>query len=114
MCRRGERSAHDVCQESCRGPDADSPHARQDRAKRVRHYKSLNLFRDFFALPAQSRQLLRQARQDNTCGLSTRYHDRLLGQSPNDLGSPNLSRARSKFRESVGQLLLANGRELRG
>ncbi len=63
MARRGEGTARNVDQESGCGPDADSRHARQDRAKRVRHYKPFNLLRDFFALPAQSCQLLRQARQ---------------------------------------------------
>jgi len=69
------------------GPDADSRHARQDRVKRGRHYKSLNLLRDFFALPAKCCQLLSQARQDDARGLNTRDHDRLLGQSLDDLCS---------------------------
>jgi len=69
MARRGESAARYIDQESGGGPDPNSRHAGQDRMKRVRKYQALYFSSDFIALAAQCRQLLRQARQDDACGL---------------------------------------------
>jgi hypothetical protein len=113
MGRRSEGAARHVDQESRSGPDPDSRHAGQDRVKRVSKHEPLNFLRHFIALDAQSRQLLRQARQDDAGSLGAQDHCGLLRQHLEDFGGPGLTHARSEFDEPVGQLLLAERGELR-
>lgn len=106
MSRRREGAARDIDQESRSG-------AGQDLMKRVSKHEALNFLRDFLALYSQRRQLLRQARQHDAGSLGAQDHDRLLRERLDDLGGPSLSHARCKFGEPIGQLLLAEGGELR-
>lgn len=80
MARRREGAACHVDQESGRGPDPDSRHAGQDRVKRVSKHQALDFLRHLIALDTQSRQLLRETRQDDAGGLSTQDYDGQLRQ----------------------------------
>ena len=113
MRRRRKGAARHIDQESRSGPNPDSWHAGQDRMKRVCKHEALNLFRYFVALYAQSRQLSRQARQNDACRLSSQNNDRLLTERLNDFGSPSLAHTRSEFDQPIRQLFLAERRELR-
>ncbi len=114
MAARRKGAAHHIDQESRRGPDADSRHAGQDRMKRVSKYETFNFLCHLVALDAQSRKLLRQARQNDAGGLSAQNHDGLLRERLKDFCGPCFSHARREFDEPVRQLFLAQRGQLRG
>jgi len=91
MSRGGERACHDIDQESCRSPNADSRHARQDWMKGVSKHEALNFFRDLFALTSQRCQLLSHAWQHDTRSLRAQDYDRLFGECLDDFRGQTLA-----------------------
>ena len=102
-----------IDQEPCRGPDADSRHAGQDRMKRVCKDETLDFFCNFLTLVSQRLQLLCQARQDDGRGLSAQNDDCLLRERLNDLSGPQLTHSWRQLEKFVCELFLAQYSKLR-